>query len=128
MNKSDIIARLREGASLDDIAAEFSKAMNEAEDEYLAEVEAEKAAEGLEKLKGEKADAIALAVNDYIATFHPEATLEFKSEMFIEAIETAIKLSEDVMWLANHQEKIDEPIKIVNLDRLFKNPFSFWGC
>lgn len=83
---NDILTRLQNGESIDDIAAEFTKALNEASATYEAEVKAKKEAEAAAAKKA-VADAhkidilkeIAALFNEYITAFHPDFTLDGKT-------------------------------------------------
>lgn len=88
---NDILTRLQNGESIDDIAAEFTKALNEASATYEAEIKAKKEAEAA-RVKKEQDNAlkidifhdIADAFVEYIETFHPNFTFDGKTIAEIE--------------------------------------------
>lgn len=63
-NKEDIIARLAAGDTLDDIAQEITKALNEANAAYVAQQ--------TEATKLEYGKAILQSILDYMTTFHTD--------------------------------------------------------
>jgi transcriptional antiterminator Rof (Rho-off) len=68
LNKTDILAKLQEGVSLEDIAASLSTALNEAHDEYLAIQKEEEA-------KTEKMNELASIIEalfGWVRTYHPD--------------------------------------------------------
>ena len=66
-NKEDIIARLAAGDTLDDIAQEITKALNEANEAYVAQQ--------AEATKLEYGQRILQSVLDYMTTFHADSAL-----------------------------------------------------
>ena len=76
MTKSEIIARLQNGETMDDIAAEISTMMTEAEDEYAAIQKAEEEKKMKETKKIHDAAKIALELQAFLAEWYPEADIE----------------------------------------------------
>ena len=75
MNYDSLITSLlNEGRSIDDIAGEFTRALNEAKkrDEERKAAEAQKEKERVEKEKQEWLHSILRDICDYIAKFYPE--------------------------------------------------------
>lgn len=72
VNVNDILTRLEKGESLDNIAAEFTNALNTANTQYLEKQKAEaEAAAATEKKKNELVKTMVDAVNDYIELCAP---------------------------------------------------------
>ena len=68
LNKTDILAKLQEGISIEDIATSLTTALNEAHDEYLA-IQKE------EEVKTEKMNELANIVEalfGWVRTYHPD--------------------------------------------------------
>ncbi len=76
MTKSEIIARLQNGETMDDIAAEISTMMTEAEDEYAAIQKAEEEAKTAATAKAADAANIGLALATFLDKWYPEADIE----------------------------------------------------
>ena len=68
---NDILIRLQNGESIDDIAAEFSKLLNEASAAYQAEVEAKKEAEK-QKHKIAIMRQMYSCIAEYVTLYHPD--------------------------------------------------------
>ena len=69
LNKTDILAKLQEGVSIEDIATNLTAALNEAHDEYLAIQKEEEA-------KTEKMNELANIIEallGWVRTYHPDA-------------------------------------------------------
>ena len=73
MTKSEIIARLQNGETMDDIAAEISTMMTEAEDEYAAIQKAEEEAKTAAADKELDAADIGFALATFLDKWYPEA-------------------------------------------------------
>ena len=72
VNVNDILTRLEKGESLDNIAAEFTNALNTANTQYLEKQKAEaEAAAAVEAKKDELVKTMVDAVNDYIELCAP---------------------------------------------------------
>ena len=72
VNVNDILTRLEKGESLDNIAAEFTNALNTANTQYLEKQKAEaEAAAAVEAKKDELVKIMVDAVNDYIELCAP---------------------------------------------------------
>ena len=76
MTKAEIIARLQNGETMDDIAAEISTMMTQAEDEYAAIQKAEEEAEFAAAAKATDAANIGLALANFLDKWYPEADIE----------------------------------------------------
>jgi len=68
IDKKSLLALFEEGKSADDIAKDFSDALNAAEKEHKAKVEAAQKAEALMKVKDDFADDIAALLTKYCDT------------------------------------------------------------
>jgi hypothetical protein len=73
MTKAEIIARLQNGETMDDIAAEISTMMTEAEDEYAAIQKAEEEAKSAAADKAFDAANIGVAISNFLDKWYPEA-------------------------------------------------------
>ena len=77
MNVDEILARLQNGETMDDIAADISKALTAAEQKFQEEKEkkaAEAAALEEEAKLNDLAETILLAIEEYVSVKCPEAT------------------------------------------------------
>lgn len=100
-NMNDILARLRNGETAEDIAKDFTTAINEASSAYAAETrEAEK-----RKEKIEAARKAIIAMNEYMRVCHPDAAMtsdllmiedmsDEKCEQLIETVDAIINFYE----------------------------------
>ena len=68
LNKTDILAKLQEGVSIEDIATNLTTALNEAHDEYLAIQEQKEA----ESVKYQELANIVEALFGWVRTYHPD--------------------------------------------------------
>ena len=68
LNKTDILAKLQEGVSIEDIAANLTTALNEAHDEYLAIQEKAEA----KAIKYQELADIVEALFGWVRTYHPD--------------------------------------------------------
>ena len=122
MTKSEIIARLQNGETMDDIAAEISAMMTEAEDEYTAieKAEAEKKARAAEASKKEAekllaAEEIASALRFFLDTYYPEADIEglpTSGHEVVKYVDTTIQLQESIKKMA--EDIMSTPDEFVN--------------
>ena len=103
MKKEDIIARLKNGEDMDNIASELTAMLNAAQADYEAEL-LEKAKEELAKAEAEAeakakledANEIVEMLEDFVATYYPDKTnvLEMTGEELIAAFETVFSMSD----------------------------------
>ena len=82
---NELLAALRNGASAEDLAASFTKSLNEANAALKAEKEAEAAANAKEEAKREAVSVLADAVKNYIAVVHPELA-KYNDEVDVDAL------------------------------------------
>jgi sugar-specific transcriptional regulator TrmB len=99
---NDLLAALRNGASAEDLAASFTKSLNEANAALKAEKEAEiAAANAKEEAKREAVSILADAVKNYIAVVHPELA-KYNDEVDVDAL--AKELDQTFKTLAKLEE------------------------
>ena len=98
---NDLLAALRNGASAEDLAASFTKNLNEANAALKAEKEAEAAANAKEEAKREAVSVLADAVKNYIAVVHPELA-KYNDEVDVDAL--AKELDQTLKALAKLEE------------------------
>ena len=127
MNKNDILALVRGGQSIDDIAEEFAQALNEAQKQL--EKERSDAARKAELARA--ADKAAEAMNDYFKLRYPKQTFEPMSGELLDLIADSIMFGEQTpSWPdkerreKNIDYKTKKPEK-VNLDELTELVDSF---
>ena len=127
MNKNDILALVRKGQSIDDIAEEFAQALNEAQKQL--EKERSDAARKAELARA--ADKAAEAMNDYFKLRYPKQTFEPMSGELLDLIADSIMFGEQTSpWPdkerreKNIDYKTKKPEKM-NLDELTELVDSF---
>ena len=76
MTKAEIIARLQNGETMDDIAVEISTMMTEAEDEYAAIQKAEEEAKSAAADKALDAANLGFAISNFLNKWYPGADIE----------------------------------------------------
>ena len=117
-NKEDIVARLMAGDTVDDIAQEITKALNDAQADYQAQQK--------EATKLEYGNRILQAVMDYMTAFHsdsvlvqelnheaiPDETAAEVCRMLDEAVELSEKLAKLPADLESMFAKSPAPAKI----------------
>lgn len=109
MTKNDILARLKKGESIDDIASEITKAMNEAEKEFKAQ-----------SLKKSSAEKVANAVNGFLYDYYPDMAEPFTAEEIIELFDSLDNIYTSIGELMKPVQKeekkkpgSDEDLKII---------------
>lgn len=102
---NEILARLQKGETIENVAAEMTKALNAAETQYNEEIKAAEAAkvqEEKEATLNDLAETILLAIEEYVSVRCPEATdaegidmevAEFR-EVLDEFLDTMVKMKE----------------------------------
>lgn len=115
---NEILARLQDGDSVEDVAAEMSKALNAAEQKFQEEKEkAEKAAEiaalEAEVKLNDLAETILLAVDEYLRIKSPEFAETFAEEdmsvkEFREMLDDLIDSFAGVISLSSKLKKLEE--------------------
>lgn len=115
---NEILARLQDGDSVEDVAAEMTKALNAAEQKFQEEKEkAEKAAEiaALEKevKLNDLAETILLAVDEYLRIKSPEFAETFTEEdisvkEFREMLDDLIESFAGMFTLSSKLKKLEE--------------------
>ena len=102
MNVDEILARLQNGETMDDITADISKALTTAEKKFQEEKEKETATLEKEKKLNDLAESILLATDEYISIKCPEVAdaegidmevAEFR-ELLDDLLDTIIKMKD----------------------------------
>ena len=116
MNKNDILALVRGGQSIDDIAEEFAQALNEAQKQL--EKERSDAARKAELARA--ADKAAEAMNNYFKLRYPKQTFEPMSGELLDLIADSIMFGEQTpSW---PDKEIEKPRREKNIDYKTKKP------
>ena len=105
MTKSEIIARLQNGETMDDIAAEISAMMTEAEDEYATIQKAEEEAKTAAADKALEAADIGFAISNFLDKWYPEADVEgfpTSGEEIINWIDSTLDLKDTLTASFSH--------------------------
>lgn len=106
MTKNDILALVRGGQSIDDIAEEFAQALNEAQKQL--EQERSDAARKAELARA--ADKAAEAMNNYFKLRYPKQTFEPMSGELLDLIADSIMFGEQApSWM--DEDHLDKEIK-----------------
>lgn len=123
MTKNDILALVRGGQSIDDIAEEFAQALNEAQKQL--EKERSDAARKAELARA--ADKAAEAMNDYFKLRYPKQTFEPMSGELLDLIADSIMFGEQTSPYPDKErrEKNTKKPEKVNLDELTELVDSF---
>ena len=121
MNYNDIAAMLAAGKSADEIAKEFTDALNKATAEQKAAEEAKKAEDAKSKKMDEISMAIAHALNEYAAV----AGVEMEKLRGAEVRELLDKFLPVMDWLKNVEVKVSTsvPKKLNSFDDILR---GFW--
>ena len=112
MTQAEIIARLQNGETMDDIAAEISTMMTQAEDEYAAIQKAEEEAKSAAADKAFDAANIGVAISKFLDKWYPEADMEgipTSAEEFIDWIDY-------VLGLKDTFSHVSPKIKVIHFD------------
>jgi hypothetical protein len=121
--KEDLLARLQNGDTAEDLADEFIAAMNEAEDAYKVENEA---AEKVAKLEAEKladAEQVAEDIHNFFLKWYPDHAQDgapLTGEMVISLLESAIE-TKAMMNKVLHDISFDDTFS-------YTNPFKIFTC
>ena len=121
INSNEILEMLKSGKSVDEIASEYSKALNEA---IKAKEEEDKKAK-IDSKKLEDANLILDMIDEFIVNYYPkykDAFTEVKGEEFIEAVDSMIELADELTGLFD-----DKKAKILDTDTVFKDFFKKYG-
>lgn len=121
--KEDLLARLQNGDTAEDLADEFIAAMNEAEDAYKVENEAAEKAAKLEAEKLADAEQVAEDIHNFFLKWYPDHAQDgapLTGEMVISLLESTIET----------KAMMDKVIQEINLSDIFdyKNPFTVFKC
>lgn len=119
INSNEILEMLKSGKSVDDIASEYSKALNEA---IKAKEEEDKKAK-IDSKKLEDANLILDMIDEFIVNYYPkykDAFTEVKGEEFIEAVDSMIELADGLTGLF-------DGFKAKDTDTVFKDFFKKYG-
>ena len=121
INSNEILEMLKSGKSVDEIASEYSKALNEA---IKAKEEEDKKAK-IDSKKLEDANLILDMIDEFIVNYYPkykDAFTEVKGEEFIEAVDSMIELADELKGLFD-----DKKAKVLDTDTVFKDFFKKYG-
>ena len=121
INSNEILEMLKSGKSVDEIASEYSKALNEA---IKAKEEEDKKAK-IDSKKLEDANLILDMIDEFIVNYYPkykDAFTEVKGEEFIEAVDSIIELADELTGLFG-----DKKAKVLDTDTVFKDFFKKYG-
>ena len=121
INSNEILEMLKSGKSVDEIASEYSKALNEA---IKAKEEEDKKAK-IDSKKLEDANLILDMIDEFIVNYYPkykDAFTEVKGEEFIEAVDSMIELADELTGLFD-----DKKAKVLDTDTVFKDFFKKYG-
>ena len=121
INSNEILEMLKSGKSVDEIASEYSKALNEA---IKAKEEEDKKAK-IDSKKLEDANLILDMIDEFIVNYYPkykDAFTEVKGEEFIEAVDSMIELANELTGLFD-----DKKAKVLDTDTVFKDFFKKYG-
>ena len=95
LNKTDILAMLQKGESIENIAANLTAALNEAHDEYLAiQKEEEAKTEKMNELA-----AIVEALFGWVRTYHPDAADMLDKE--VDYLAYAVDIDKSIPMIAD---------------------------
>ena len=120
INSNEILEMLKSGKSVDEIASEYSKALNEA---IKAKEEEDNKAK-IDSKKLEDANLILDMIDEFIVNYYPkykDAFTEVKGEEFIEAVDSMIELADELTGL------FDKKAKVLDTDTVFKDFFKKYG-
>ena len=126
INSNEILEMLKSGKSVDDIASEYSKALNEA---IKAKEEEDKKAK-IDSKKLEDANLILDMIDEFIVNYYPkykDAFTEVKGEEFIEAVDSMIELADELTGLFDGFKAKDKKAKVLDTDTVFKDFFKKYG-
>ena len=128
INSNEILEMLKSGKSVDDIASEYSKALNEA---VKAKEEEDKKAK-IDSKKLEDANLILDMIDEFIVNYYPkykDAFTEVSGEELIEAVDSMIEIVDEVSNMVGGL-KIREKSKgkkAVDTDAVFADFFKKYG-
>ena len=126
INSNEILEMLKSGKSVDEIASEYSKALNEA---IKAKEEEDKKAK-IDSKKLEDANLILDMIDEFIVNYYPkykDAFTEVKGEEFIEAVDSMIELADGLTGLFDGFKVKDKKAKVLDTDTVFKDFFKKYG-
>ena len=126
INSNEILEMLKSGKSVDEIASEYSKALNEA---IKAKEEEDKKAK-IDSKKLEDANLILDMIDEFIVNYYPkykDAFTEVKGEEFIEAVDSMIELADELTGLFDGFKAKDKKVKVLDTDTVFKDFFKKYG-
>ena len=124
----DLMAAIQNGQSADDLAAEYAKALNEANARVKADVEAKAKAEAEARAASVKvadAKAVVVPLVKYIQTYIPEMDLgEVTDADLNEAAEFLVAVIDEVKVQLAPQLKL---LKMLDLDNITRKPQTIGG-
>ena len=126
INFNEILEMLKSGKSVDEIASEYSKALNEA---IKAKEEEDKKAK-IDSKKLEDANLILDMIDEFVVNYYPkykDAFTEVKGEEFIEAVDSIIELADELTGLFDGFKVKDKKAKVLDTDTVFKDFFKKYG-
>ena len=128
INSNEILEMLKSGKSVDDIASEYSKALNEA---VKAKEEEDKKAK-IDSKKLEDANLILDMIDEFIANYYPkykDAFTEVSGEELIEAVDSMIEVVDELTNIVNGFKVKDKGKKTgaLDTDAIFADFFKKYG-
>lgn len=124
INSNEILEMLKSGKSVDDIASEYSKALNEA---VKAKEEEDKKAK-IDSKKLEDANLILDMIDEFIANYYPkykDMCTEISGEELIEAIDSMVGLADELTNMFGGFKVKSK--KAVDTDAVFADFFKKYG-
>lgn len=125
INSNEILEMLKSGKSVDDIASEYSKALNEA---VKAKEEEDKKAK-IDSKKLEDANLILDMIDEFIANYYPKYKDSFTAvsgEELIEAVDSMIEIVDELTNVIGGF-KVKDKKKIMDTDAVFADFFKKYG-
>lgn len=122
INSNEILEMLKSGKSVDEIASEYSKALNEA---IKAKEEEDKKAK-IDSKKLEDANLILDMIDEFIVNYYPkykDAFTEVKGEELIEAVDSMIEIVDELSGFI----KVKDKKKSLDTDAIFTDFFKKYG-
>ena len=128
ISSNEILEMLKSGKSVDDIASEYSKALNEA---VKAKEEEDKKAK-IDSKKLEDANLILDMIDEFIYNYYPkykDAFTEVSGEELIEAVDSMIEVVDELTNVINGFKVKDKSKKtgVLDTDAVFADFFKKYG-
>lgn len=128
ISSNEILEMLKSGKSVDDIASEYSKALNEA---VKAKEEEDKKAK-IDSKKLEDANLILDMIDEFICNYYPkykDSFTEVSGEELIEAVDSMIEVVDELTNVINGFKVKDKSKKtgVLDTDAVFADFFKKYG-